>query len=359
MIGTKFLLGFDAKAVQKGLSGIGGMLGRFSKQIGIGMARQVGARMTDTVGRLLSYIPEAANDLIDYAGGMNDMAAQTGMTTKELMVMEEAFRGVTDGGVDAGRMIATMRDNLYSASTGAGAARDALHLLGIGAQDLIGLKPAEQIAAIGEALNTIGVDNPAFESIVKDLFGGRIGVKGLGLMKDFSTSMKNAEKIVGSFGDESMKTFKVYDEIGELFGQWTMIRRELMASMMQGAFGKELENGLTISEAIVSSLKSLKPIFEGIGGMLGPVMKLFADTVKSMNELGVGGYFQNVFDGIKAGLSEAISQGIKDALNPFSGMFGDKGKSSMNSNNPLIKETVAQTNILERIYRDKVTAQFS
>ena len=79
MIGSTVKLGFDATAVQRGLGGLGGLFGRIGRQIGIGGLRQAGAQVTDLMGRIAMAAPMAMKEMMDWAGNMTDMSAQTGI----------------------------------------------------------------------------------------------------------------------------------------------------------------------------------------------------------------------------------------------------------------------------------------
>ena len=81
-LGTILRVGFDALQVRAGLAGLSRMFGgamRGFRQVGIGAARQVGAKMTDTIGKLLTALPEGWKEAADWAGDMTDMSNQTGV----------------------------------------------------------------------------------------------------------------------------------------------------------------------------------------------------------------------------------------------------------------------------------------
>ena len=90
MIGSIVRLMFDASAVQRGLAGLGGMFGRMGRQIGIGGLQRVGHQITDLMGRMIVALPMAGKELLDWAGNLNDMSMQTGISVDRLMLMEEA-----------------------------------------------------------------------------------------------------------------------------------------------------------------------------------------------------------------------------------------------------------------------------
>ena len=54
-INTTVKVGFDGTAVKSGLKNIGGMFGKFSKEVGIGATRKVGELGTDLLGKTLSF----------------------------------------------------------------------------------------------------------------------------------------------------------------------------------------------------------------------------------------------------------------------------------------------------------------
>jgi hypothetical protein len=99
-IGTTLKVGFDAAAVRKGFSGLGGMFSgamRGFRQIGIGAARDVGARMTDLLGRVLMAVPQGIKETLDWAGNLTDTRLSTAIQTSinnAIRQQEYAERGI-------------------------------------------------------------------------------------------------------------------------------------------------------------------------------------------------------------------------------------------------------------------------
>lgn len=253
MIGTTFKLGFDGSSVSKGLGTVTRQLGRFGKEVGIGMARQVGARVTDLMGRIVTAIPESLKETTDWAGNIMDMANATGTSVEKLVLLEEQFRLSGVAAADSAAMMSKMAANIQDAANNGGPAADALAKIGLNAQELKGMALDKQFEAIGNALaalngttkttvkftdpfgpkfgeqiieNTHRLEN--MESITADIFGGKMGYKLLRLFNDYGASVAQAKNNVGDLATAlNQGGAAAIDTWGDALGRFETFKRSL------------------------------------------------------------------------------------------------------------------------------------
>lgn len=253
MIGTTFKLGFDGTSVAKGLGNVTKHLGKFGKEIGIGMARQVGARMTDTLGRILSAVPETLAETTDWAGGMVDMSHATGASVESLILLEEQFRMAGVAAKDGATWMSRMAANIQDAANNGGPTADALAKIGLSASDLVDLPLDKQFSKIGQALADLNKTtqtevafndwtSPKFgkrivetttklkdmESITADIFGGKMGYKFLPLFNDYNATVEQARNNVGKLAETMNKGgAAAIDTWGDALGRFENFKRSL------------------------------------------------------------------------------------------------------------------------------------
>jgi hypothetical protein len=423
MIGTTVKLGFDGSAVKSGLASVNGMFSKFNKtfakEVSIGAMRQIGARGTDAIMTAVRAIPDATKDLMDYAGGLNDISSATGVAVKDLMVLEEALRlGGAEG--DINKVIFTLQKNMQEAVADSGDMRDAFKGIGIDAQSLQGMSVVDQIKAIMQAAKDSGKPIGEINDAMAKIFGGRFGPQIKKLLEDFSGTWAEAEGNVGSFADEMDKSAAKLDRIGDILGRVRMVIRELAFAFLKGFVGGDLDKGADAATTMIESLRGLAPLAEGIGksfsGMLEPAMQMIkwiADQIKAISEQGFGNWFNEATGDMFVKMGEQIGAGFVKNLPGWlraskgddgGGMFGglegffDKlgfkyggkvigedpigdfkrgrmgqdlktffdflgigggGMKTSSVSKDLINETKTQTGVLERILREKGTPMFA
>jgi hypothetical protein len=377
MIGTKLVVGFDGKAVKSGLAGIGGMMGRLGRQISIGGARQVGAQMTDWVGKLVMAIPEAVSETMDWAGSLDDLSRQTGMATKDLMELSEAFRLAGGEGMDAGRMIGTMRQNLYEASKAQdGEMVDALRLLGLRDSAIETLGPMDQFQKIMQALNaTMGSMDPGqLEKTTKAIFGGKMGLKGIAVFKDFNAGLTKARENLGGLSNTAPETIAKIADLGDAVGRFGTVKRGLTMNLMEGLLGV---NGLKDATGAVDSFyNKLLGLGQGFVRLGASIRKAIDSFIDKAGKDGLGAAIADLFRQIGKWLGEGIKEGMKsigiiggfmdmmqksrairgqesdkmDQLLPFLKPANDAGRAMEKA---IFGELQSQNTTLDRIYREK------
>ena len=244
-IGTKVVVGFDASAVRAGMGGLKGLFSgamRGMRQVGIGAARQVGAGMTDMLGRIVMAIPEGIKETMDWAGSMNDMSAQTGLSVSKLILLEEALRNSGAEVADTSRMISTFAQNLGEAMRETGPAQDAIHRMNLKVSEFKGMAIDEAFEKVGTAASSMSWGMGELESVMSDLFGAKMGLKQMRFFKDIQGNMVEAEKNVGRFARRMDVSAPIYDQMSDNLGRFQMRWRETMAIIVDeavGMFGKD------------------------------------------------------------------------------------------------------------------------
>lgn len=311
-IGTTIKIGFDSTSAKAGLAALRGMFGgamRGLRQVGIGAFRQVGAKATDLLGRVVMAIPEGIKETMDWAGDLNDMSQQTGVSIDRLVLLQEALRLSGAEAADTSRMISTLAANLYEASTEAGPARDALNKLGIYASDLADVPVDRAFEMIGKRVAELGPNLKGLENIMGDLFGARMGYKLIRFFRDYDGGMKKAQNNVGDFAARIKDSAAGYDDMGDALGRFNMRWKELLSVGLDeavGMFGKDW-----IDQAF--DWASPEKVRAGIAALKNGFTE-FATWAKD-------GGFKTMFQDIGKMIGEGIAESLKQ-LNPFGTMWG-------------------------------------
>lgn len=330
-IGTKVKIGFDASAVKGGLSGMSNLFKgvfRGFRQVGIGAARQVGAGVTDLVGRAIMAIPTGMKEMMDWAGNLNDMSAQTGMAVSKIVVLEEALRMSGAEAADTSRIISTLAENLGEAMREAGPAQEALHKLGFKASEFKGMSIDEAFEKIGKRAADMSWGLGELEGTMADLFGARMGFKLIRFFRDFDGGMAEARKNVGAFGASLDLSAPKFDRLSDALGRFKMKSFELFAII-----GDELVN--LFGDDFVDKA------FDWIDGAK---IREFIDNVKvGLQTISQGDFWRGMIKDIGRSIGEGIKESIGDSMSIKSllpGWMGGKGKET--SSNSGTDKTIAR-----------------
>ena len=329
-IGTTVRVGFDASAVRSGMGGLKSLFSgamRGMRQVGIGAARQVGAGMTDMLGRVLMAIPEGIKETMDWAGNINDMSAQTGVAISKLVVMEEALRMAGAEAADTSRMLSTLGSNIGEAMRETGPAQDALHKLGFKVSEFKGMGLDEVFEKIGRRAGEMSWGMGEFEATMADLFGAKMGFKMIRFFKDFDGGMAAAQNNVGDFGSRLGSTAGGYDKMSDALGRFRMRWRETMAIIIDA--GVELFGDDWVDQAF--DFLSPEKIRQSLVFLREEIAGLFKGD-------GISGIFKSlgrqIGDGIKESLGDSFS--FKALIPPW---MGGGGPTSSNAGN---EKTIAR-----------------
>lgn len=359
MVGTTFKLAFDAQAVKRGIGSLGGMMKSFGKQVAIGGSREVGVKMTDFLGRMISYLPEAAKETLDWAGDLVDLSNQTKTSTKDLQLLGEAFRLSGMESVDAGKMIGTMQKSLYAARTGDQAQQDALAALGLRPSSFEGKDPVERMKLIIEQMNKLKntLQPGQLEDISSTIFGGKIGLKTLRIFENLPATLEEASRNLGTMQDMTKDELSALDNMGDMLGRFEIEKRGLLLSLMEGLFGKNMSAGTNMINSLAGLIQSLRPTMEKLGGIFRGMLESLPELIDKLAKDGPAKMLGGAFESIGESIGVGIKKSFTSSLNPFSG--GKGGNTENQSQKPLLSETEKQTVLLEKLVYKNSTAEFA
>lgn len=167
------ILGFKVKSDQlnQGLGKASGYLGKFSKSLGTvkGAVAAVGAALA--VGAIVNGVKSMVTNSLDLIDNQAELASQLGTTQAKIAELGHVAQFTGSDAETLNGALAKMNLTLSEANaTGKGGAADALNQLGLSANKLINLDPAERFRIIAESLGKI--KNPADQAaMASDLFG--------------------------------------------------------------------------------------------------------------------------------------------------------------------------------------------
>ena len=166
-------------------------LGKFGKSIGNYLAGPVG-RIEVLVGNMGEAVAQAF-DKIDKAGDMADRIGTTTASLQELTYVAKLTGTETEG---LGDSLMKMNRNLVDAARGAGPAGDALKLLGLDANKLVEMDPADAFREIAKGIQSI--QNPAEQTAAAVAIFGKTGG---GLLNTLRASPELMDKLTKEFRD--------------------------------------------------------------------------------------------------------------------------------------------------------------
>jgi hypothetical protein len=197
----------NIKALEKGLTidmktaaklATGAILGVGAALAGIGTGLAVGI-----------------NGVIELGGKLNDLSGQTGIAVDQLLVLQQAFK---DNGVEpekVGASIAKMGKAISEAQQKTGKGATAFDALGLSAEKLIRMTPADQYKAIGDAI--LAVENPTQRAALAMEVFGKSGAE---LINTFGGG--KLDDAAGSLGAQSAllaKNAELFDRAGDILGR--------------------------------------------------------------------------------------------------------------------------------------------
>lgn len=360
MLGTTFRLGFDGSAVNRGLGGIGSLLGRFSQQVGIGAARKIGYGMTDMIGRIASAVPEAIKDLTMWGGELSDMSAQTRIAAKDLMLLYEAMRLAGAAPSDVSRQMSQLAAKIHEAATVIDSpAGRALKALKFDLQELRGVPIDQAFYRIGARFAEMGDEIEGAEKIMSELFGGIRGAKMLRFFRAFDKSISDAKRNMATWADVAEGDISDnLDEMADAMGRWDMVRRRMAFGLLKGIGGGSIDGFGASLNNIYDWLSSIGPLLEDAGrkmrSFLGTAIEVIAkDGLLSA----MGGFLENmgrkIGVGIARGIVEAIDftpKGWGFIKGVLGGGLGTYGKTKTSSVDPeaVMRDQLRVLNLIER-----------
>ena len=368
-INTTVKVGFDGTAVKSGLKNIGGMFGKFSKEVGIGATRKVGELGTDLLGKTLSFFAETPAMFMDYAGDLKDLSTLTDVSVNKLQILQEAFRLAGVDSIDAGKSIGLLAKAIYEAQqqVASGEGGDMVTLfdsLKIGIGELSRMKPDEQIERIFAAMRDANMPMGQQFDVMQKLFG-KGGIRMLQAFRDnFPATMREAESNLASFGKLTKEETDGLEALGDQVGRLPTVKMALFRNLLNGIFGAN--SGSTaadelkkIFDEIMAGGDSVKKFGASMREQFDYISKKGFDQLFKDAKISIGNFATDIGDKIGKSFSAAVDNYFKGTA--LGSMISKTSTPSatpptvqqqFEKNNPLLVPLLKMADMLQRIYRE-------
>jgi len=268
--------------------------------------------------------------VIDLAGRLSDLSAQTGIAVSDLMILEQAF---TDNGVGADKVgtgINKLQKAISEARGGSKTAAASFANLGIKIDEISELSPADQFAMVGAAIGAI--EDPADRAAAAMEIFGKSGAEMLAVFG--AGKIEDAAGAIGTQAKLLEKNAELFDRAGDLLGRAGVKVRGFFVGVadkvvpvilpLLEAFDKLdlAEQGQRFGEAISTGLRVLIGTFQGnqLGELVGlGLMKAGAEFVNLVARgwIGIVAGISNSMASVADSFRDAISNGLIGAAQGF------------------------------------------
>lgn len=269
---------------------------------------RVGTLVKSLAGLAAAYasvrtVISGAKDIVGLGAEMNHLAAQTGIAERQLLTLRQAF---ADNGVEAGRVgqtISRLQSQIVQAARSGGPLADSFRTIGLRAEDLLRLSPAEQFEAVAKGI--AGIENPTLRSAAAiEIFGQ----KGAALMPLFRSdgALADAKASLGALPEILERNAVQFERIDTLLGRSSQKSRQFFAGL-----------GDQLASTFLAPLEALdKRDFTFLGQKIGAYLNL---AIQSFQD-GTAGAF--IALSIEAGFEKGVAA-AKRIMGAFLG--GDAG----------------------------------
>jgi hypothetical protein len=301
------------------------------------------ARRVRDIWAIIGDLVSSPKKLMDWAGDLDDMSVQTGVSVERLVLLEEALRLSGAEAKDTSLMISRLANNLEDARNGMGPAREALNKLGFLAEDFADIPIDKAFEMIGKRAAELPADFRGLEGVMFDLFGGKMGGKLIRFFRNFDAQTKQASKNVGDLARRMDGSAQSYADAGDKLDRYAWRWKELMAILID--IGTDDLIGLADKFFDHMSAERIR------------------NTFAFLREQ-IAGLFSGDGDGINGmirGIGKQIGEGIKESLSGMSagslikGMFTGAPTASTGggSFDKLVSQGMEQTGLLRQIAMKK------
>ena len=271
MSALTFKVSGDSSGLMRSLDGAKGALSglaNMGRRLAIGGA--LAGAAAGVAGLALSY--RGLKDALDLGGRLSDVAANTGLTAGEAMVMERAFSDAGLSGEKLQGTITKMQKSIVEGRDGLMTYRRAFEGIGLSVDDLAGMSPAEQFKAIQSALS--GMSDPAERSARAMQIFGRSGAE-LGALFSDSGAMSKAAESVGDQAAIMDKSAAAFDRSSDLLGG--------MGKKIQGFF---VGMASSVNSVLLPVLEEMNKVdFAKIGEQVGIAVAMIVEAF-GQNKIG-------------------------------------------------------------------------
>jgi hypothetical protein len=274
---------------------------RLNIQLGMTGANVVAAGLRSVVGQLgaltagflaVNSIKQFGMEALKLGGDLNDLSARTRIGVRDLMLLQQAYKNNGMEAASVAKHVGLLQRKIYEAANGNKTAAQSFRDLGVSALGLQKLAPAEQFAAISNAI--AGIEDPA----------------------------KRAAMALEIFGRGGSELLVLFDEKGAINN----------AANQLGVLPAVLARNAPLFDEIADSLDRIQKIprnfFVGVFDQLAPLLKRITEQIEGIDFTVLGqkfGAFVNVaLDFWKAGkFDEFISLTFQAGIEVAQGAFGE------------------------------------
>lgn len=253
-VNLKSKISLDDSAFVSGMKRVGRATAIASKKASAAF-RKIGAAIGKAAARMKNFaliagaltfgaaiagaykLGRALKDAFDTGGALSDLSSRTGITVKELVILEQAFK---DNGIAAekvGPIINKMQKGIVDFKAGLSTQVRAFERLGIAFEDIQHKTPIEQFQMIQDALNGIQ-DQTLKAGTAMEIFGRSGGE--LQALFDDTGAIQKATVFVGSAADILEKNAAKFDRISDLLNSASVKFQGIILALAEVAAPKLL-----------------------------------------------------------------------------------------------------------------------
>jgi hypothetical protein len=171
------------------------------------------------------------SEAIDFGGRINDLAARTGETAGNLVVLRRAFENAGLGGDEVGSMLDRLSRFMVNGASAGSEQAKTLTALGLSFDELQNKSPTERLQTLATAVASI--EDPAIRTqIAMDVFG-RSGGALMPLLRAMGSELDLARAQVGSLAEVMDRSAGTFDSIGDSFNAIAAKGMELASGILE------------------------------------------------------------------------------------------------------------------------------
>lgn len=203
------------------------------KRFGVASAKYAGAGLAAATVASTAALTAGTLKTLDQVDALGDLSAQTGVAVADMMVMQRAYADGGRAAEMAGKDIGKMQKSLVEAASGK---KDPFAAIGLSAQGLLKMDPAQQFREIGAAI--MRIQNPAERTAkAMEIFG-----KGsMGLTTVFE-GLPDAARALGRMPELAQKFAGAMGEANDLIGHLPIKSDQFFTGFTAGIIGQLLPN---------------------------------------------------------------------------------------------------------------------
>lgn len=155
---------------------------------------------------------DAFKGFADYAGGVADLAAQTGLTSEATMVWSQALKNAGQDASALGPLMNRLQKAMSGVNEDGMVTNKAFETLGINIETLRGLSPDKQLQTVSEAIASI--NDPAQRAAAAMELFGKSGGKSLAVFTD-SSALSTAREQLGELATNLGTSIASLDKLSD------------------------------------------------------------------------------------------------------------------------------------------------